>query len=346
MQAIASKIYNKSVSTLSRYLSRAVILIYHRTTSLKYDPQLLAVNPGRFDEHMDILQQYYNPVSLRVLCKQIEQGKVRPRSVAVTFDDGYEDNFLYAKPILEKHAVPATVFVATGYVGKEKEFWWDELERLFIAEQKSVMSSSEEKDGVGYCSREEASGSTGENRDASPWNVLKSEVLSIKCELYLYLCKRFQRMTSEQIEVALGELREWVGVEALARKSHRPMTIDQVSNLANGELIDIGAHTHSHVNLAAQTPDAQKREIAGSKKDLEEWLGREVSSFSYPFGTRQDYNKDSVKLTKESGFQLATANYAGCVTKLSNRFELPRHVIRNWDGNEFDRKLRGFFDGR
>jgi peptidoglycan/xylan/chitin deacetylase (PgdA/CDA1 family) len=307
---------------------------------------MLAVNPERFDEHMEILQRYYNPVSLRTLCKQVERGRMMPRTVAVTFDDGYEDNFLYAKPILEKYAVPATVFVATGYVGEEKEFWWDELERLFIAKQESVMLSSEGKDGVGYCSREEVIGSTGENREAPPRNVLKNEVLTIKHELYLYLCKRFQRMTSEQIETALDELREWVGSEALVRKSHRPMTIDQVSNLANGELIDIGAHTHSHVNLAAQTPDAQKKEIAGSKKKLEEWFGREVSSFSYPFGTRQDYNEDSVKLTKESGFQLATANYAGCVTQLSNRFELPRCVVRDWSGNEFNRRLRGFFDGR
>ena len=342
MQAITTKLYNKSISTLSHYLSRAVILIYHRTTNLESDPQMLAVSPERFDEHMEILQQYYNPVSLKELCDQVYQGRVVPQSVAVTFDDGYEDNYLYAKPILEKYAVPATVFVSTGYIGEEKEFWWDEIERILLVEQELAMSSGEKNDREEHFDRKGMSGNMGENRDALSWNVLRSEVPTIKHELYIHLCKRFQSMTNVQIEAALGELREWAGKDAMPRKSHRPMTIDQVSNLVNSGLIDVGAHTRSHVNLAAQSPDAQKKEIAGSKKDLEEWLGREVSSFSYPFGTRQHYNKDSVMLAKEAGFKLATANYAGCVTRLNNIFELPRRIIRDWDGDEFDRRLRGF----
>jgi peptidoglycan/xylan/chitin deacetylase (PgdA/CDA1 family) len=350
MQAITAKLYNKSISTLSRYMSRAVILIYHRTISLQSDPQMLAVSPERFDEHMDILARYYNPVPLEELCSQVERGKVIPRSVAVTFDDGYEDNFLHARPILEKYSVPATVFVATGYVGEEKEFWWDEIERLLLVDQKPAMFLGDKKDSVESCSescnRGEVREIMGGKNDALPWNVLSSEAPTIQQELHLYLCKRFQSMASEQIEDALGELRKWIGKDAAARKSHRPMTIDQVSNLANGGLIDVGAHTRSHVNLAAQAPEIQRKEIAGSKKDLEEWLGREVTSFSYPFGTRQHYNKDTVRLTRESGFQMSTANYAGCVTRLSNRFELPRRIIRDWDGNEFDRRLRGFLSGR
>ena len=346
MQAIATKLYNKGISTLSRYLSRAVILTYHRTTNLESDPQMLAVSPKRFGEHMEILQRYYNPVPLDELCKQVERGRVMPRSVAVTFDDGYEDNFLYTKPILEKYAVPATVFVATGYIGEEKEFWWDEIERLLLVEQEPAMSMGENNDTAECCGGDGVSGDTGDNRGALLWNDMRSETPTIKHDLYIYLCKKFQSMTSEQIEAALGELREWVGAKAIGRKSHRPMTIDQISNLAKSGLIDVGAHTRSHVNLAAQDPDAQKKEIAGSKEDLEEWLGREVTSFSYPFGTRQHYNKDSVKLAKESGFQLATACYAGCVSRLSNRFELPRCIIRDWDGNEFDRRLRGFLGSR
>ena len=342
MQTIATKIYNKSVSVLSRYLSRAVILIYHRTTNLESDPQMLSVRPERFDEQMEILQKYYNPVSLKELCEQVDRGRVMPRSVAVTFDDGYEDNYLYAGPILEKHAVPATVFVATGYIGEEKEFWWDEIERLLLVEQEQAMSLCGGNDSAGYSGREGVSRDTGDNGRVLPWNILRSEAPTIRHELYVNLCKRFQSMTSEQIEAALGELRRWAGKGDKARKSHRVMAINQVSSLASSGLIDIGAHTRSHVNLAAQSADTQRKEMVESKRDLEEWLGREVSSFSYPFGTRQHYNKVSVKLAKELGFQLATANFSGCVTRLSNKFELPRRIIRDWDGDEFDRRLSGF----
>lgn len=346
MRAIAAKLYNKSISTLSRHLSRAVILIYHRTANLDSDPQMLAVNPKRFDEQMDVLQQYYNPVSLTELCEQVIRGKVMPRSVAITFDDGYEDNYLYARPILEKYATPATVFVATGYIGKEKEFWWDEIERLLLVEQERAMSLGKKNDSVEYSDTESVSEYMSKNMGALPWNVLKSERPTIKHELYIYLCKRLQGMASEQIETVLGEFREWLGKGSIARESHRPMSIEQVSSLASSGLVDVGAHTRSHVNLAAQTAEIQKKEIMGSKKDLEEWLGREVTSFSYPFGTRQHYNKDSVRLAKESGFKLATANYSGCVTRLSNRFELPRRIIRDWDGSEFDRRLREMLGGR
>jgi len=307
---------------------------------------MLAVSPERFKEHMEILQQSYNPVPLEELCKQVEQGKMAPRSVAVTFDDGYEDNFIHAKPILEKYSVPATVFVATGYVGKEQEFWWDELEKLLLVEQKSVMPVDQKNDTEGYCHKGDSNEDRNSNKDSSSWDVLQNETPTIRQELYIYLCKKFQSMTSEQIEAALVDLRKWTGKGTMARKSHRPMTINQVSNLASGGLIDVGAHTHSHVNLAAQSADIQKKEIISSKEKLEEWLGREVSSFSYPFGTRQHYNKTSVKLVKESGFKLATANYAGCVTRLSNRFELPRHLVRNWGGDEFNQRLRGFLSGR
>lgn len=284
MRPIATKIYNKSISTLSRHFSRGVILLYHRITNLENDPLLLAVSPERFEEHMEILQQYFNPVPLKDLCKQAERGRVMPRSVAVTFDDGYEDNYLYAKPILEKYAVPATVFVSSGYVGEVKEFWWDEIERLLLEEQESAMFLDEKGDSAGVRVRGDGGENTGENRETLPWNILRGKAPTIKHELYLYLCKRFQTMTSEQIEMALGDLRGLVGKAALVRKNHRPMTIDQISSLAISGLIDVGAHTRSHVNLAEQTYDAQKNEIAGSKKDLEEWLGREVSSFSYPLG--------------------------------------------------------------
>ena len=106
------------------------ILLYHRVADLESDPQQLAVTPAQFDEHLRVLRGTCTPVALADVPGLLRARKLPKRPVAVTFDDGYRDNLLAAKPVLERHGVPATVFVASGYVGTGREFWWDELERL------------------------------------------------------------------------------------------------------------------------------------------------------------------------------------------------------------------------
>src|SRR4051794_20071252 len=106
------------------------ILLYHRVTALDSDPQQLAVTPEHFDEHLRVLREICTPVELADVPRMLRARRLPKRPVAVTFDDGYRDNLHEAKPLLERHGVPATVFVASGYVGSGREFWWDELERL------------------------------------------------------------------------------------------------------------------------------------------------------------------------------------------------------------------------
>ena len=62
----------------------------------------------------------------------VSGGDVPSAGVVVTFDDGYADNFHNAKPLLERYEIPATVFVTTGYLQDQREFWWDELERILL----------------------------------------------------------------------------------------------------------------------------------------------------------------------------------------------------------------------
>jgi peptidoglycan/xylan/chitin deacetylase (PgdA/CDA1 family) len=106
------------------------ILLYHRVARLESDPQQLAVDPERFDAQLTALRATCTPVALVDVPGLLRARRLPKRPVAVTFDDGYRDNLVTAKPLLERHGVPATVFVASGYVGSGREFWWDELERL------------------------------------------------------------------------------------------------------------------------------------------------------------------------------------------------------------------------
>ena len=115
-----------------KFSPRTLILLYHRVTELPTDPQLLTVTPAHFAEHLEVLQKYGQILSLRQLTLALQQGKLPDKTVVVTFDDGYADNFYHAKPLLEQYEIPATIFVAAGQIGQKSEFWWDELDRLFL----------------------------------------------------------------------------------------------------------------------------------------------------------------------------------------------------------------------
>ncbi len=117
-------------SQFDRSGPKALILLYHRVAEAQPDPWSLCVTPEHFAEHLDVLSSRWNLLRLRDVVRSLEEGALPDRSVVITFDDGYADNLHNAKPILQRYGKPATIFVASGYVGNTREFWWDELERI------------------------------------------------------------------------------------------------------------------------------------------------------------------------------------------------------------------------
>src|SRR3954471_4527910 len=116
----------------NRFTRRVLILLSHRVIELSSDPYLLGVTPQRFAEHLEIVRKHGRPMRLRQLVQALRDGNLPSRAVVVTFDDGYADNLYKAKPLLERYDIPATVFVVTCAIGREREFWWDDLERLLL----------------------------------------------------------------------------------------------------------------------------------------------------------------------------------------------------------------------
>lgn len=112
----------------SRAGPRAVVLGYHRVAEERHDPLGLCTPPPVLERHLQAVRQYGEPLRLLDLAAATARGSPPPRGVAVTFDDGYADALSTAKPLLERYGIPATVFVVTGYLGRE--FWWDELIRI------------------------------------------------------------------------------------------------------------------------------------------------------------------------------------------------------------------------
>jgi peptidoglycan/xylan/chitin deacetylase (PgdA/CDA1 family) len=110
-----------------------VVLMYHRIAEQDPDPWELSVSPHHFAEQMEVLAAQRHPMALNEFIAGGKVSALPADAVAVTFDDGYADNLLEAKPILERFGIPATVFVTSVAVDHPRELWWDELERVLLA---------------------------------------------------------------------------------------------------------------------------------------------------------------------------------------------------------------------
>ena len=116
-----------------------------------------------------------------------------------------------------------------------------------------------------------------------------------------------------------------------------------MSELAQGGLLDVGAHTVTHPALAALSASRQRDEILQSKGRLEEVLGHRVTHFAYPHGTRSDYSPETVAIVREAGFACACSSFEGVVEKSTDRFQLPRVHVQDWNEEEFAGLLSGWF---
>jgi peptidoglycan/xylan/chitin deacetylase (PgdA/CDA1 family) len=140
------------------------------------------------------------------------------------------------------------------------------------------------------------------------------------------------------------DLRKWAGVEEEGRSSHRLLSLEEASDLANQDLIEIGAHTVNHPSLSSLSLESQRNEIVESKARLEDIGGSPVTSFAYPYGKRSDYSAQTVALVREGGFTCACSNFPGRVTRSTDAFQLPRVQVEDWDGEEFAQRMGGWFD--
>lgn len=315
--------------------SRAIVLLYHRIAQFDPDPQLLCVSPAHFAEHLHHLQRSYRPISLRALGKASSKGSIPRNAAVVTFDDGFVDNLENALPLLRRYDVPATVFVASGYVDRNREFPSDALERCLFQQGTLPNSLTLEIGGKVH------SWHVGDARaDQRSWNIAMENDPTPRHRCYRELHSLLRPLGDESRQSVLDNLAAWASCSTDARSDRRAFSSDELRSLNGDGLIEVGAHGANHLVLASQPCEAQQYEIAESKQRLETIIGQPVSSFSYPYGGSDDVSDHTKALVKEAGFERACANVPGPVTPRSDLFWLPRILIRDWNGEEFADRLR------
>lgn len=120
----------------------------------------------------------------------------------------------------------------------------------------------------------------------------------------------------------------------------RPLTLDELRDLASRPGVEIGAHTLSHPSLARLPAVEQKRELAGARTRLQELLDRPVTLLAYPFGKPDDVSEETVDLARRSGYEAAFTTVPRCLVPSSPRFALPRLTVHEWPAETLAEKLQ------
>ncbi len=307
-----SRILQPGLSILGNLLSPAgkrsklAILIYHRVFP-KPDP----LSPGepiisKFDWQMAVLRRHFTPLPLSEAAQRLATGTLPERAVSVTFDDGYADNYHEALPILRKWGIPATFFIATGYLNGGR-MWNDTVIEAVRAVKGDNLNLDKLDLGIHAIDTEK-------NR----CNALNTLLSKLK---YLPPVERHERV--HLLEKSVGE----------KLPDDLMMTSDQVKLMLSAGM-EIGAHTVNHPILTSLSLQEAEKEIFQSREKLEDILGQSVTSFAYPNGRPGiDYDRSHVEAVCKAGFKVCVSTSWGCAHGKDDLLQLPR--ISTWDRTPF-----------
>ncbi len=278
--------------------ARLSILIYHRVKA-QTDPIFPnETTSARFDQEMSELKSTFNVLPLGQAIERLKTGQLPARAACVTFDDGYADNLHIALPILQKHKLTATFFIATGYLNGGRMFNDTVIESIRRSRHKVVDLKIFEL------------GTVSIESDAAKAQIIGQLLRKIK-----YLVPS-QRLEAAQ---ALAEI-----THCGALPTDFMMTSEELKRLhASG--MEIGGHTSTHPILAKLDEPTAKRDIADGKDFLEHLLGEKIHLFAYPNGKPGiDFLPEQARIVESVGFTGAVTTQPGSASNRSDVFQLPR----------------------
>jgi peptidoglycan/xylan/chitin deacetylase (PgdA/CDA1 family) len=275
------------------------ILCYHGVCAdeVAKDPWVPSefVTKTAFDEQMRYLSRNATVLPLQEAHRLLREGSLPPRSVCVTFDDGYANNLKFAYPILQKYGIPATIFLSTAYI--ETGDFFPFLKFRFVRKR------------VG----------TAE---------LLPEYKSNPLDLVM-----------QALDPWWSQVKEELG--PLERDVLRPLTLEELQRM-DSQLIEFGAHGHTHCILGNESETRRVAEIRTSVRKIGEWANHPVKSFSYPNGMRGDYGELDKQILREENIEVAVCGMRGSNKANIEPLELRRLPIGLYhDNNVFSAEVTG-----
>ena len=286
-----------SLSSLFMRRASHHTLIFHRVVR-NADP----MSPSEptevwFRELIKMLAGAFEMISLQEALSRAEQGRLNGRTVSVTFDDGYADNFEVALPILEEFGVPGTFFVASGFTDGGR-MWNDSIIETFRRLPDGRCEVADEETHV---------------FELGDWASRRDAVAKI--------ITAWKHLPPEQRQARVDTLSRC----APSLPSNLMMSKSQLRALADSPMATIGGHTRSHPILSSISDEQARSEIEGGKRDLENWIQQQVLLFAYPNGKAgRDFHAIHADIAREVGFKAAVTTDWGTLNKPADRYVIPR----------------------
>ena len=275
------------------------ILMYHSVTQNEIRGNLNAggkhISISQFEKQVNYLANK-NCISTN----QIELNL--KKSFLITFDDGFENNYTVAYPMLREYQIPFVIFISTGFING-KLIWTDELLKLSLT-VKYFFEMTED------------------------WFVSNNETLDSPVT-YNSLRIKMKTISNQLRQKFLAEMRAENQSPIPSEYNHlfTPLTWEQIREMVDSGLCKIGAHTENHPILSQLSYVEQYKEISESKKKLEKELDREISLFAYPNGQYSDFNDDTLIILEKLGLRYAFSTESGKSKQVDFPYRLRRYGI-------------------
>jgi peptidoglycan/xylan/chitin deacetylase (PgdA/CDA1 family) len=322
---------------------KAVVLMYHRVAEPDTDIWDLAVSPAHFEQQLRVVQRLGTIISTLELSERLHLGTLKRRSIAITFDDGYLDNYLNAMPLLTQHQLPATFFIVSGHVGLDQEFWWDELAGILLEAEHlppTLTLRLPDDSQLEMDLRPEQRLTPALRQQHQQWRVSEHAPPTLRAALFYTLWQHLRPLPAAAQQACLQQLRTWAGSPACTRPAYQSISLSHLHALHNNALFTIGAHTITHPALASHPVALQQAELAGGRAALGQATGQLPEVLAYPYG---NYGPETAALAAELGFKAAFTTDARLVTPNAEAHKLGRFQVNNWNGDEFERRLTHWF---
>ncbi|MGH8025191.1 MAG: polysaccharide deacetylase family protein [Pseudoxanthomonas sp.] len=276
------------------------ILAYHRVLDsadpkgFSFDTELISATGEQFREQMRSIKRDFHPMRFDQVLSCIDANRRLPKgAILVTFDDGYDDNYRIAYPILRELGMSAMFFVSTGHIDSGMPYAYDWLVHMICTTSAPKLLAPE----------------LGIDWDVPDRGV--ADALTERRALAARLLDQLKSLDDAGQEALISRLeREWAIPRSEGHPDCRPMSWEQLREMRQGGM-EIGSHGVGHRMLAKLPRDQMSDEVNGSKRALERELGAPAQVLSYPVGGPDAFDAETIEVARSAGFRMACSYMAG-----------------------------------